>query len=128
MDRLPDVLASARIVGAQIVSPGAFAQTKSNPGRDTVREMFKNAGISDVFDRARPKFDARWPKPEASSFLPDKLEEIVGRRNAVAHTVDVRRITRDQLAETHDFLVALAESLDEVLAEHVQHLLQTCAP
>lgn len=126
--RLPDVTRTARLVGRSLILPEAFAVTNANPSADTVKEMFKSAGVSDVFAKARPGFDSRWPKAEAGSFLVDKLDEIVRRRHAVAHTVDVRRITRVELDESIQFLRALAESLDDLLASHVTGLLATCAP
>ncbi|GEN79884.1 HEPN domain-containing protein [Actinotalea fermentans] len=128
VDRLAEVIYAARVVGAEIVSPGAFAETKANPGPGTVQEMYADVGVADIFTVVRGGFDALWGRPEASSFLKDKLEEIVGRRNAVAHAVDVRRITRDQLDEAILFLKALATVLDARLESQVNDLLRTCAP
>lgn len=128
VDRLPAVLHAARLAGAEIVNPSAFSDTRSNPGAAVVRRLFNDVGCDDVFTRARPIFDGYWGKPEATTFLEDKLEEIVSRRNSVAHTADVRRITRQELAEAPAFLTALSVSLDEVLEAHVQHLMSTCPP
>ncbi len=128
IDRLPRVLRVSRVVGAEVISPDAFADTRANPGPQTVSEMFANVGMPDIFNRVRASFDALWPKPEADTFLQDKLEEVVQRRNAVAHRVDVRRITRQQLAEAPYFLTCLSAVLDEALEDYIRGLLQSCSP
>lgn len=126
--RIPDIVRVARIVGAPGMSPEAFAVAQSSPGPGTVKDMFANAGVRNVFEKAGSVFYPKWPKAEANTFLEDKLEEIVNRRHAVAHAVDVRLITRSQLAESMDFLRTLAEALDKVLEEHVLGLQKRCAP
>jgi HEPN superfamily RiboL-PSP-like protein len=128
MDLLPQVAHAARLAGAFIVNPEAFSNTQSNPGPDVVKQMFGDVGIQDIFGRTRPAFDALWGKMESQSFLSDKLAEIVRRRNAVAHTIDVRKVTRDQLHETTSFLLCLATVLDGELDSHVTQLLADCAP
>jgi len=117
--RHPDVVAAAKRVAAQRLDPAAFGDTKSNPGPDTVREMFKNVGLPDIFALIRPEFDATWKKPEATEFLADKLDEIVKRRHRVAHSADALSVSRHDLTEANRFLVALVQALDSKLELHV---------
>ncbi len=59
-------------------------------------------------------------KPEAQSFVEDKLQEIVNRRHVVAHTADALKITRGNLKESLRFLEILAEVLDAELDNHIK--------
>jgi len=61
-----------------------------------------------------------WGRPEALSFIPDKLEEIVSRRNRIAHTSDALGEARSALVESHRFILTLAIALDEELEQYVQ--------
>lgn len=128
IDRLGEVVRAARLVGAEVIAPEAFCDTRANPGPETVKQMFSNLGLVDVFLKVSGQFESLWGRPEASSFISDKLEEIVLRRNAVAHTVDVRRITREQLQEAFMFLEVLSAVLDALLEQHVAGILADCAP
>ena len=121
-DRYRAIITAANRAVADRVDPEAFAATNSNPGPDTVKEMFSNAGLPQVFAAVRPTFDALWPKPEAVNYLHEKLNEIVLRRNSVAHTADVLRISRVDLRDAVAFLDTLTPALDAEFERHIQGL------
>lgn len=117
--RYPQVIAAARRIVAEHIDPQALGQTNGNPDSARVAEMFKALGVTDVFADVRPQFDRLWNKPEASTFLSDKLDEIVNARHVVAHTADALSVTRWHLIEWPKFLQALATGLDGRLDAYV---------
>lgn len=121
--RLPSIERAASLVVAKMVNPSVFAETSSNPGPETVKAMFKDVGIEDVFRTIKPKFDRKWRSPTANTFLQDKLTEIVRRRNVIAHSADALGITRNDLQEALRFLKALAAILDQELETHISKIL-----
>ena len=123
-DRIAEVVRTAGMVLNERLIINAFAETNSNPSSSTVREMFGKVGIRGIFELARPAFESRWGRTEAETFIADKLDEIVRRRNSVAHSVDVRRLARSDLADAPRFLDCLAVALDGILGNHVVGLCQ----
>jgi hypothetical protein len=117
--RHADVVAAATRIASKRLDPAAFGDTKSNPGPDTVREMFKNVGLVNIFALIRPEFDATRKKPETTEFLADKLDEIVKRRHRVAHSADALSVSRQDLSEANRFLVALVQALDSKIELHL---------
>jgi hypothetical protein len=122
VDRLPEIIAAAIRITNGHIDPTALSQTKSNPGPDTVKRLLKNAGIAKPFAHIRPRFEGKWGAPEAASFLEDKLEEIVQRRNRVAHSANALAIGRSDLVAARRFLDLLAETIDEDFQLHVAAL------
>jgi len=112
------------MVISKVVNPTAFSEIGSNPSPARVREMFKRLDIRDVFDRIKVAFDIKWGTPTARTFIPDKLEEIVGRRHVVAHTADALNIARKDLRESIKFLRTLTSLLDVELDNHINNILQ----
>jgi hypothetical protein len=121
--RLADVQRAAELIVAGVIDPVSLSNTSSNPDATTVKRLFAEAGIPEIFNVVRPAFDALWPKTEASGFLRDKLDEIVNSRHRVAHRADALSISRVQLSEWPDFLKALARVLDAQLEQHVDALM-----
>lgn len=120
-------LAAERAVNENI-DPTALAQTKGNPKAVRVKDMFKAIGVRRPFADIRPAFDQNWPRPEASTFLEDKLDEIVNARHVVAHTAEALQISRGDLQLWPTFLKALATVLDERLDAYVQNVLNRVRP
>lgn len=118
-DRLPDVEAACRRVISNIINPEAFSSVGSNPSSKKVGEMMSSLAIQDVFTLLQNKFERKWRKPVAHTFIRDKLDEIVNRRHRVAHTAQALEITRGQLKESVRFLKILAELLDDEVRRHV---------
>jgi hypothetical protein len=125
--RLPDVQRAAGLVVQGVIDPQALSDTGSNPDAKTVSRLFADTGVSDVFAVVRPAFDAAWPRPEATGFLRDKLDEIVNSRHRVAHRADALSISRVQLSEWPGFLKTLAQVLDAHLERHVSDLMSVAA-
>ena len=99
-DRLMNVDAACKKVVSEIINPAAFTATGANPSADTVKQLMKDLDISDIFGILQPGFQRKWRKPEAKTFLVDKLNEIVNRRHVVAHTASALNTTRTQLNPT----------------------------
>lgn len=126
IDRIPDIKFACKIVGLKAVNPKAFSETGSNPNSDSVKQMFRDVGIKDVFSIIQPGFDKKWKKPTAHTFISDKLDEIVNHRHLVAHTAAALNISRSDLSSYRKFLSILANLLDLELEKHVKHLLKSC--
>ncbi len=82
--------------------------------------MFSNVGIEKIFEVIKDRFENQWQTQVAHSFIPDKLDEIIRRRNVVAHTADALNITRSDLNESIKFLKTLANLLDLELKKLVE--------
>jgi hypothetical protein len=95
--------------------------------REAVRQLFGNAGVTDVFGRIRGSFEREWGRPESQGFAPAKLDEIVNSRHRVAHRADALSISRSQLAEWPRFLLVLAPLLDAEFESQVDSLLSATA-
>ncbi|WP_439621484.1 HEPN domain-containing protein [Gemmata sp.] len=121
-DRLLDIKAACTIVTAEKIDPQVLCSTKSNPSASTVTELFNGLGVKDVLNAVHARFMTKWGKPEAATFIRDKLDEIVQRRHRVAHTGQALDITRQQLNESVKFLTVLAAVLDRHLRAHVDSL------
>jgi hypothetical protein len=118
-ERLPAIKAACARIAADIIDPEALSVTQSNPSPDTVKRIYSDLGIPDVFTRIGRPFLRAWGKREAVTFIPDKLREIVDRRHRVAHTGSALDITRSQLNESLKFLRILATQLEKQLRHHV---------
>lgn|GEM_PF-589772 len=127
IERMADIKRACALVVAEIVDPVALSYTNGNPGPETVTQICSNLGLSDFFRRARDEFEQRWGRPEAETFLRDKLDEIVQRRHIVAHSANALAITRSQLQEAVRFLGILAEVLDQMLARRVADILESAS-
>jgi hypothetical protein len=113
--RLPGVMASARRLVAGVIDADALAETKGNPSSDRVRSMFRAIGAGNPFESERTTFEAEWGRAEASTFLADKLDEIVNARHVVAHTANALGITRADLVEWPRFVLVFAQIVDQRL-------------
>jgi len=125
IDRLPAISRASRHVLNGILDPTIFCDTMGNPNPANVKSVFKNVGINDVLTKIKPQFDARWKAPTASTFIEDKLQEIINRRNRVAHSADTLGIARADLAESVRFLSDLAAVIDQELGTHIKHMIKT---
>lgn len=126
IDRLADIDLACRRVFSGIIDPEVFTSTGGNPNPKTIKMILKNIGIDDIFRRITPKFEAKWKKPEANTFIEDKLDEIVNRRHVVAHTADALNISRTDLRQAAKFLALLAELIDSEIQQHVKSLVKSC--
>jgi hypothetical protein len=90
--------------------------------------MFKAIGAGNPFDSERQAFEAAWGRIEATSFLADKLDEIVNARHVVAHTANALGITRANLVEWPRFVLVLAEIVDQRLNRFVANVIGQVAP
>jgi hypothetical protein len=106
-----------RVARDEILDEG-IADTGGNPSSECVRTMFKCVGVVNVFTDLKSDFDVRWG-PTSTTYLTDKLDEVVRRRHKVAHTGLALGIPRTDLAEGAKFVGVLAELLDKRLERHL---------
>ncbi len=123
-DRIPAIVTASRHVVSGIIDPTIFCDTMGNPNPKNVRALFRNIGINDVIVKVKPVFDRKWKTPTSSTFIEDKLLEIINRRNAVAHRAETRAIARADLGESIKFLSTLAVVLDRELCTHLEAILK----
>ncbi len=125
VDRIDDVLASCRHLIGEHINPATFSDTNSNPNSSTVKEKFKEIGISNIFDTIKSDFETKWGTVVAGTFIEGKLDEIVNVRHVVAHTADTLNITKKSQNEALKFLKILAELLEKEMDKHIKSLLTT---
>lgn len=123
VDRINDILTACKHLIGEHINPATFTDTNSNPDGDTVKNKFKEIGIADVFGTIKTDFENKWGTVVATTFIEDKLNEIVNVRHVVAHTGDALKITKTSQNEAIKFLRILAELLDKEIDNHIKHLL-----
>ncbi len=121
-DRLPNIEKACKLVLSGIIDTLIFTDTNGNPNSKTVKTMFSRVGIRDIFSVIQAEFNNKWRSPTHSTFIEDKLNEIVNKRHIVAHTASSLNITRADLRESLRFLKTLAELLDGALRQHIRSL------
>jgi len=127
IQRLPEIVRACRIIIDGNIDSKVFSDTGGNPNSKNIRSMLSSVGLNDFFKKIKNSFDKRWKAPTSSSFIADKLDEIVGRRHIVAHTADALNISRDDLKESLRFMQVLARLLDIELARHIKQLIKQCS-
>src|SRR4030042_5842279 len=88
MDRLSDIYEACRLILSGCVNPEVFSSDIGNPNSKHVKDIMNNLGIDNIFAKIKDHFDSKWRNPTASTFISDKLDEIVNRRHTVAHKAD----------------------------------------
>lgn len=123
VDRIDTILTACRHLIGEHINPATFTDTNSNPNGDTVKSKFKEVGISDIFSVIKTDFESKWGVSVATTFIEDKLNEIVNVRHVVAHTANTLNITKVSQKEAIKFLKILTELLDKELNKHIKNLL-----
>ncbi len=124
VNRLSNVKRAASFVYNDELNPESFGQSRNNPGKETVREVCREVGLTDIFKRLKERFEKRWGVAVSHSFIPDKLEEIVLRRHRAAHGVPGLNLSRADLREGIKFIRILGEVLDIELRHHFRQIRQ----
>lgn len=122
INRLPEIRNVAELIVGRRIDLKALSDTRGNPDSSCVRELLINVGIDKPFDVMRPGFNVAWGRPEAISFVQDKLDEIVGRRHLVAHTAAALQVARGELPIALRFLGVLGTVIDGTLSAHLATL------
>jgi hypothetical protein len=112
--RLPSVYASVGRLAEGRLDPVAMSEMPANPSPDNVEGLFKAVGLPKVFSRVTPSYEAA-VGPVASTFLKDKLREVVATRHVIAHTGRALGVSRSKLTEWCEFLDRVADLLDKEL-------------
>jgi hypothetical protein len=113
---------SGEIAGDKIVAE-ALANTFANPGPTVVKEMLANIGVDNWPQPLNAQYSQVSGAAVHPTFVHDKLQEIVDRRNEVAHTGVALSISRVQLAEWIDFVQHVGKSLDLIVVRRIKTLI-----
>jgi hypothetical protein len=127
IDRINDIDTACRQVISKTINPDAFIITGGNPNSKTIKSMFKDLGIDDIFTKIHSKFKVKWKNDVASTFIADKLDEIVNRRHIVAHTAETLNISRMDLNQYLKFIKITSQLIDAELASHVHNIRKNAA-
>lgn len=119
IDRLSLIEDACRAVLTGSVNPKAFRNSRPNPSAENVGEVFGSLHLNDFFNGVKIAFERRWGRPEAHTFVRDKLDEIVSRRHVIAHTGNALNVSRADLKEGLRFLRVFAAVIDDQLRQHV---------
>jgi hypothetical protein len=119
--RHADLRRVAKAVAARELVGDGFARTEANPRPEVVSRMLKRFGVSEPFKTLASGAATRgWTYSE--NFLRAKLDEILDRRNEVAHQGVSLNVTRTQLQEYVSFIDDLATLIDEAIVTHYRLL------
>ena len=127
VDRIPDIDIACRQVLSNTINPDAFILTSGNPNSKTIRLMFKDLGIDGIFNKIHNKFAVKWRNAIASTFIADKLDEIVNRRHIVAHTAETLNISRMDLNQYLKFITIISQLIDAELTSHIHNIQKRAA-
>lgn len=116
-----DLRRVARAVAQGELVGDGFARTEANPRPEVVSKMLKRFGVSDPF-KALQNQATSVGLAYSDVLLRTKLEEILDRRNEVAHEGVALNVTRLQLAEYVQFIEQFCGLLDAVLIAHFKAL------
>ena len=100
----------------------AFGLLEGNPGSEGVKAVFKEVGLDNLFSRCLPRLIRRWSTPVSQTFIQDTLDELVRRRNHVAHGNSALTLSRRDLRDGVRFLRTLADVLEIELRYHFRAL------
>ncbi|HPJ83894.1 MAG TPA: HEPN domain-containing protein [Methanothrix sp.] len=124
INRLPDIEQACKVVISGTINPVAFSDIGSNPNPEVVKEMFRNMGISDIFENIKDDFEKKWKNNVPTTFINDKLLEIINRRHVVAHKADALKISRSDLNESVRFMKIIAPLLEKQLRFHINKIIR----
>lgn len=117
-NHLASIQHTSNLVKSNILVASAFTDTGGNPDSEKVGDLLRVFGVKDPFSRIDPYFQTSWGSPVAQNFTRDKLDEIVRRRNLVAHTGGTEGFSRVDLHDALKFMRALCDSIHSFLIAH----------
>ncbi|MFJ9687313.1 HEPN domain-containing protein [Streptomyces bacillaris] len=125
-DRIRDGLAAAQDIVQGRISAGRAIETGGNPGPDTVADLMKLVGVAKPWAEITKSFDADYEDPInpdlagiAVGDLQERLRELVGLRNVVAHSGTRIPSSPAEIRFDVHFTRHLASAIYHVLKEHV---------
>lgn len=104
VQRIEAIETACKIIISGTINPMAFSDIGNNPNPKIVKRMFSNLGIKNIFFDIKSEFETKWGCSVASSFIEDKLEEIINRRHVVAHRANALNISRSDLKQSVKFM------------------------
>jgi len=122
IDRIIDIRSACRIILNDQINPDAFILGGKNPKHDVISNCFKKIGKRRIFKKITTEFQKKWGIEVPTQFIKDKLNEIVDRRNLVAHTSIASRITKRDLIESIKFLKLTAKLLDNMYKKQINKI------
>ena len=118
-DRIIDIRSACRIILKDQINSNAFILGGKNPKHDVISKYFKIIGKRKIFEKVTIEFQKKWGTKVPTQFIKDKLNEIVNRRNVVAHKSIASRITKKDLIDSIKFLMIMAKLLDNIYKNQI---------
>ncbi len=122
IDRIIDIKRACRIILNDQINSDAFILGGKNPKADVISNYFKQIGKRRIFRKITIEFQKKWGIEVPTQSIEAKLDEIVKRRNLVAHTSIVSRITKKDLIESIKFLRIMAKLLDKIYKKQINRI------
>lgn len=112
-NRISAILSTCKTITEFNLEPLAFTDTRSNPNSEQLKTLLKNIDMNDPYATLKSRFTNKWKTQVTDRFIPDKLDEIISKRNLVAHTGKaISVLSREDLKEYFRFIKILARILD----------------
>ena len=119
IDRIIDIRSACSIILEDQINSNAFILGGKNPRPDVISKCFKIIGKRRIFEKVTIEFQKKWGTKVPTQFIKDKLNEIVNRRNIVAHKSIASRITKKDLIESIKFIMIMAKLLDNIYKNQI---------
>ncbi len=121
--KIPDVKKTCRSIINDEINTSVFKLQGFNPRPKQINNLFKVIGFENIFEQITERFQKRWHKRISTYLIMDKLNEIIERRNRVAHNASMTsHITKNDLNEAIDFLRILARLLDMTYKKRINYI------
>jgi hypothetical protein len=122
IDRIIDIRSACTIILKDQINSNAFILGGKNPRPDVISNCFKIIGKRRIFKKVTIEFQKKWGTKVPTQFIKDKLNEIVDRRNVVAHKSIASRITKKDLIESIKFLMIMTKLLDNIYKNQIYEI------
>ncbi len=119
IDRIIDIRSACRIILNDQINSNAFVLGGKNPRSYVISNCFEIIGKRKIFKKVTIEFQKKWGTKVPTQFIKDKLNEIINRRNEVAHKSIASRITKKDLIESIKFLMIIAKLLDKIYKKQI---------
>ena len=122
IDRIIDIKSACRIILKDQINSDAFTLGGKNPRDYAISHCFNIIEKRRIFKKITIEFQKKWGIKVPTQFIKDKLNEIVDRRNLVAHKSIASRIIKKDLIESIKFLKIMAKLLDYVYKNQIHKI------
>lgn len=121
--KIPAVKKTCRSIINDEINTSVFKLQGYNPRPKMINNLFNVIGVEKIFEKITKRFQKKWQKGISTYLIRAKLNEIIDRRNKVAHNASTAsHITKNDLNEAINFLQILTRLLDKTYKKRINYI------